>query len=137
MPLVGTTTENGSPMVDGFAVASSVGKDRMRIRRWRMGPSWRSSEENACIWDRRWRTEESARTLVHRLRMGPPCSIGEENKRILVSDGGWVCRGPVVRKTSTYGFADLLGWGISSCGFSRGQKPQFSKSSVNGSECIL
>ncbi|EYC28605.1 hypothetical protein Y032_0007g3310 [Ancylostoma ceylanicum] len=34
--------------------------------------------------------------------MGPPCPVSEENDRILVSDGGWVRRGPVVRQTPEY-----------------------------------
>ncbi|EYC03711.1 hypothetical protein Y032_0092g2578 [Ancylostoma ceylanicum] len=37
--------------------------------------------------------------------MGPPCPISKENGRILVSDGGWDCRGPVLWETIEYGSA--------------------------------
>ncbi|EYB94839.1 hypothetical protein Y032_0167g153 [Ancylostoma ceylanicum] len=82
-----------------------VGNDRIRIRRWSMGPPWPSSGGNARIRVRRWKSEENDRTRVLRMRMGPPCPIRGENDRMRVSNGGCVSLGQAEGKTPGYGSA--------------------------------
>ncbi|EYC25518.1 hypothetical protein Y032_0011g1248 [Ancylostoma ceylanicum] len=65
----------------GYAAASSMENDRIRIRRWRMGPSWRSGEEN------------------DRILVSDGGRSSEENARTRVSAGGRVLRGQAVGET--------------------------------------
>ncbi|EYC45395.1 hypothetical protein Y032_0430g1313 [Ancylostoma ceylanicum] len=83
-----------------------MGNDRIRIRRWRVGPPWPSSEANARASVHLGQTVVETTAYVYagelvRKALEEESTEGEYGS----DDGGWARLGAVVRKTPAYGYA--------------------------------